>query len=237
MVSLKKRSQGMDLSTLKAYHGYQSAVIPLSTGYYVYLASWDSTPTEFSSFSNIWVVTPDDRRILFADPPASSDAVCIYHDFDEIHGSSISLDWASEERLRVHCSSLNGEHEVELEFRLKVTLGSRLLVAVAGGLPTPFQISKPMIAATDFFVDLFVAKGGSRMVGRTETGQPFYNGAAERVMRIEGGTATMDGEDLGVVSRPTWPVTFGDGVPFVQPVFKLGTLYVPFEEEMLESRA
>jgi hypothetical protein len=75
------------------------------------------------------------------------------------------------------------------------------------------------------------------MVGRTETGQPFYNGASDRVMCIRTGSATMNGENLGVVSPPTWPVEFGDGVPFVQSVIKLGTLYVPFEEEMLRSRA
>ena len=61
----------MDLSLQKAYHGHQSSFIPFSSGYYLYLASWDSTPTSFSSFSNIWVVTPEDKIILFADSPAS----------------------------------------------------------------------------------------------------------------------------------------------------------------------
>jgi hypothetical protein len=183
------------------------------------------------------VVTPEDKRMLFADPPASSDIVCIYHDFDEIYGASVSLDWVMEDYLKVRCTSLSGEHELELDFQLKVTFGSRLLVAVAARPPTPFLVSRRIVAVSNFFVNLLVAKGSSRIVGATETGQPFYHGAAERVMRVQGGSATMDGEDLGVVSRPTWPVTFGDGVPFVQPTMKLGTLYVPFEEEMLESRA
>jgi uncharacterized protein YjhX (UPF0386 family) len=152
----------MEVSSLKAYHGYQSSIIPFSTGYYVYLASWDSTPTRFPSFSNVWVVTPEDRRMLFADPPASSDVVCLYHDFDEIHGASISLDWASEEHLRVECSSRDGEHEVELEFHLHETLGPRLLVAVAGGPPTRFMVSKPIAAVSDFLVNLLVAKGVRR---------------------------------------------------------------------------
>lgn len=233
----KERSQPIDVSSLKAYHGYQSAIIPLSSGYYVYVASWDGTSTEFSSFSNIWVVTPDDRRMLFADPPASSDVVCIYHDFDEIHGASISLDWDSEESLRVQGSSASAGHELKLAIQLNETMASRLLVALAGRAPTPFLVSKPAVAVSDFLVNLLVAKGGSVMLGATETGQPFYHGAADKVMRVEGGCATMNGEDLGVVSRPTWPVTFGDAVPFVQPVVKLGTLYIPFEKEMLESHA
>ena len=68
-----------DLSSLKPYHGYQSSIIPLSRGYYFYLASWDSTPTQFSRFSNVWLVTPENKRFLFSDPPASSEIVCICH--------------------------------------------------------------------------------------------------------------------------------------------------------------
>jgi hypothetical protein len=47
----------------------------------------------------------------------------------------------------------------------------------------------------------------------------------------------LNGEDLGDVSSPTWPVEFGDAVPFVQPVIKLGTLYIPYEQEMMENSA
>ena len=227
----------MDLSSLKAYHGYQSSFIPFSSGYYLYLASWDSTPTRLSSFSNIWVVTPKDERILFADPPASSEIVCIYHDFHQVYGASMSLDWASENHLLVQCASLDGDHELDAEFYLHETLSSRLLVALASSPPTRFMVSKPMVAISNFLVNLLVAKGGSTMFGKTETGQPYYNGAADKLMLVKKGSATMNGKDLGDVSSPTWPVGFGDAIPFVQPVMKLGTLYIPYEEEMLEDSA
>ena len=224
----------MDLSLLKAYHGCQSSIVPFSSGYYLYLASWDSTPTSFSSFSNIWVVTPEDKRILFADPPASNEIVCIYHDFHEIYGASISLDWASENHLLVQCESLNGDHELNAEFYFHETLSSRLLVALASSPPTRLMVSTPMVAISNFLVNMLVAKGGSTLFGKTETGQPFYNGAADRLLQVIKGSATLNGEDLGDVSSPTWPVGFGDAVPFVQPVIKLGTLYIPYEKEMIE---
>jgi hypothetical protein len=56
-------------------------------------------------------------------------------------------------------------------------------------------------------------------------------------MIIKKGSATMNGKSLGEVSSPTWPVEFGDGIPYVQPVIKLGTLYIPFSEEMLKESA
>jgi hypothetical protein len=227
----------MDLSSLKAYHGHQSSLIPFSSAYYLYLASWDSTPTSFSSFSNLWVITPEDKRMLFADPPASSEVVCIYHDFHEIYAASISLDWASEGHLLVQCASPGGEHELSMELHLHETLASRLLISLASSPPTRFMVSKPMVAVSNFLVNSLIARGGSRILGKTETGQTFYHGASDRVMLVKKGSAAMDGKDLGEVSSPAWPVEFGDAIPFVQPVIKLGTLYIPYEEEMLEGGA
>jgi hypothetical protein len=227
----------MDISDLKAYHGYQSSLIPFSSGHYLYLASWDSTPTQYSSFSNIWVITPEDKRILFVDPPASSEIVCIYHDFHEILGGSISFDWVSNSSLQVHCVSIDGAHDLSLDFHLVETLSSRLLVALAGKPPTRFTISKPIVALSNFMLNLLVTKGGLTVFGKTETGQPFYNGAADRLMLIRTGSATMNGRDLGNVSKPTWPIEFGDATPSVQAVMKLGTLYIPFNDEMLVKSA
>ena len=133
----------------------------------------------------------------------------------------------------MQCVSADGGQELRIELDLEETLSARLLVALAGSPPTRFTTSKPMIAASDFLVNALVTKGGLTMLGKTETGQPFYNGATERLMVIRQGSATMNGEDLGEVSRPTWPLAFGDGRPCVQSVLKVGTLYVPYEEGML----
>jgi hypothetical protein len=233
-MSKKNRRRTMDLPSFKAFHGYQSSFIPFSSAYYLYLASWDNTPTGISSFTNIWVITPENKRILFADPPASSEIVCLYHDFHEIYGASVSLDWASDNHLLVQGASLDGDYEFNVEFYLRETIASRLLAALASSPPTRFMVSKPVVAISNFLANLLVAKGGATMYGKTETGQTYYSGGIERLMLVEKGSAIMNGKDLGDISSPTWPIEFGDGVPFVQPVIKSGTLYIPFEDEMLE---
>jgi hypothetical protein len=225
----------MYLSSLKPYHGYQSSIIPLSSDYYFYLASWDSTPTPFSHFSNVWLVTPENKRILFSDPPASSEIVCIYHEFHEIYGASISLDWITENELQVQCESIDKAYKLNAEFQLNEPLTSRLLVAIGGGPPTKFRLSKATVAVSNFLVNSLVAKGGSALFGKTETGQPFYHGETERLFQVIGGSVTLNGEDLGTVTNPTWSIEFGDAVPFINPVVKLGTLYIPFERGMLEN--
>jgi hypothetical protein len=60
-----------------------------------------------------------------------------------------------------------------------------------------------MVAISNFLLNLLVTKGGAIMVGKTETGQPYYVGEADRLMLVEKGSATMNGVDLGEVSSPT----------------------------------
>jgi hypothetical protein len=227
----------MDLSSLKPYHGYQSSITPFSSDYYFYLASWDNTPTPFPRFSNVWLVTPEDKRILFSDPPASSEIVCIYHDFHEIFGASIGIDWPTENELHIQCHSLDESYDLQVTLQVHESLTSRLLLAIGSGPPTPFRTSSVMATLSNFLVNALVARGGSALVGKTETGQPFYHGEAERLFRVKQGSMSLNGDDLGTVTNPTWPVEFGDAIPFFNPVLKLGTLYIPFEPGMVADSA
>jgi hypothetical protein len=227
----------MDLSLLKPFHGYQSSIIPLTSGYYFYLASWDSTPTPYSRFSNVWLVTPQNKRILFSDPLTSSEVVCLYHEFNEIYAASISLDWMADSELHVRCESLEAGYDLNAKFTLSEPLTSRLLVALGSGPPTPFRVSKTVVSVSNFLVNALAAGGGSLIIGRTETGQPFYPGDTERLFQVVSGSITLNREELGKPTHPTWPIEFGDAVPYYNPVIKLGTLYIPFDQSMLGKNA
>ena len=223
----------MKISDFKAYHGIQSSLISFTSEYYLYFVNWEKNPTRFPSYANIWVITPEDKRILFADPPASREIAMVYHEFHEIYGGEISHAWLSENHLQVDCVSDEGEYELSLDLHLHETLSSRLLAVLASSRPTRFMLSKPMVALSNFLVNSLVTGGGVTVLGKTETGQTFYTGAVNQMMPINQGSAVLNGEDLGDVSRPTWPVEFGDVIPPVRPVIRVGTLYLPYDEEML----
>ena len=148
----------MDLSLLKPYHGYQTSIIPISNDYYFYLASWDRTPTQFPRFSNVWLVTAEDKRILFSDPPASSQIVCIYHEFHEIYGASIGIDWITENELHIQCNSLDHAYDLQVTLHLHEPLTSRLLIAIGSGPPTQFRVSGAMVAASNFLVNSLLSR-------------------------------------------------------------------------------
>lgn len=226
----------MDPSKFKKYQGIQSSIIPLTSQYYFYLASWDSTPTFHPKFTNIWLITPNNHRMLFSDPTSSSKIVCIYHDFDEIIGSSIAVKWENENRLNISCKSIDELHDLTVNIQVKETLSSKILISLAGGPPTPFRVSKSMVKLSDFLINGIIAKSGSAILGTTETGQPFYHGETERILHITQGSAYYNKKELGKITNPTWPITFGDAVPFFKPIIKLGSLYIPFEQEMLDGK-
>lgn len=218
----------MDVSTLKKYHGHQSSIIPFSSQHYLYFTSWDSTPTDYPAFSNLWLITPDDKRVLFADPPATSEIACIYHDFDEIHGGSISLDWTPADDLHLHCKSQDGSYNLNAEFELHETLAARLLIRLASSPPTPFRVSRAMVRASNFLLNTFITRGGATIVGRTETGYDWYIAESDWSRIIKGCSATLNGEHLGEVTAPTWPLAFGDFIPYQHSVVRLGSLYIAY---------
>lgn len=219
-----------DLSRLRPFHGYQTSIIPLSSSYYLYLASWDQTPTQFSRFSNVWLVTPAEKRILFCDPEGSCEIVTIFHEFDEIYAASIAVEWIPESQLHFHCRSTDGAHDLDVKFNVRETLRARLLLAIGSGPPSPFRLSPAVIAVSEWLVNALVARTGSVLLGRTETGQPFYHGDSEHLYQVTGSSVTLNGEDLGTIASPVKPVEFGDAVPYGNPVVKLGTLYIPFAQ-------
>lgn len=223
------QEKAFDISDFRQFHGYQTSIIPLSNGYFFYLASWDTNPTRFTRFSNVWLVTPDDRRMLFSDPPEASEIVSIYHEFQEIYGASISVEWIGSGRFQVRCDSQEGGYELEARFDVREPLRSRFLVAVGGGPPNAFKMSPPVLAVSSLLLNSLVAKGGAILTGRTETGQPFYHADAEHLYLVEEGAVRLNGEDLKVIPGPGRAIEFGDAVPYGKSVIKQGTLYLLFE--------
>ena len=222
----------MDPTILKPFHGIQTSLIPLSSAHYLYLCRWDKTPVDFSSFSNIWLVTPEDHHTLFVDPAGVKRIPLIYHNFHALVEASISLDWESDNHLSVKCISLSGGQGIKLDITMRETLWSRSITGLSPAKPTPFLLSKSMAAVTSLLVNFLVTKGDMTLFGVTETGQPFYAGVSEKLKLIDHGSASVNGMDLGFITSPTWPLQFGDFIPCIQPVIRWGTLFIPYEENM-----
>jgi hypothetical protein len=217
----------MDISQLKPYRGLHTSLIHFDSGYVFRISNWTQTPTEFGSFSNLWMVTGEDRRFLFADPPASGKVVCIYHNFDDVVGAKISVHHPSHSNLTMSMNALDGTL-VEMTLLLATTVPTRLLEGISHRTPKSLASRDPMIRLADKLTSAWVARGKSVTAGYTDTGQPFFVGKTDRLYLIKDGNALLNGDSLGSVCPPRRKVGFGEFEAVPQAYVIVGTLYLPY---------
>jgi hypothetical protein len=151
----------MDISQLLPFRGLHTSLIHFSSGYAFRISDWASTPTEYGAFSNLWMVTAEDHRILFADPAASGNVVCIYHNFNEVHGASISINRPGQTDL---CLNMQAEDGAVLEMNLYLieNLTTRFITAISRAMPTSLALRDPMIRFADILMSKYIAKGNTK---------------------------------------------------------------------------
>ncbi len=218
----------MDITCLRPFSGLHSSLITFSSGHAFRISLWSATPTEFGPFSNLWMVTPDDRRVLFADPLESGPVVCNYHNFDGVVGAHIRFE--RPEPLRLHLVGLadNGTR-VEMSMVLVRTRGLRLLTALSKGLPAKQASKDPMLWLSELATAALMPGGGMRVAGHTDTGQPFFGADTEDRLLISECMAALDGASLGNLSPLDRPVAFGDFKAGSRAYLSSGRLYLAYE--------
>jgi hypothetical protein len=217
----------MDISQLRPYSGLHSSLISFSSGHLFRISHWTATPTEFGAFSNLWMVTPQDRRVLFSDPAESERVLRIYHRFDEFSGAKISVERPAPLRLDLLMEA-DDATRVELHLRLERSLVTRFLVAVSRATPLGWKSSDPSIWLLDRLVSVFIARGEFKCASKTETGQPAFSADVDDLLLVKESHATVNGASLGNLSPPTRPVAFGDFATTPQASLAIGRLYLPY---------
>ena len=219
----------MDISGLSPFRGLHSSLMCFSSGHAFRISDWNSTPTEYGALSNLWMVTPEDHRVLSSDPAASSRVVRIYHSFDEVHGASISIDRPGPRDLRLSMQADNGT-TVEMSLRLRANLATRLLLALSRGMPTSQAATNASIRLAEALTSAFVARGKVRVAGKTDTGQPYFGAETEQLLLVNDGTCRLDGAELGRVCPTKRTVAFGDFQSSSQAYLMVGALYLAYQK-------
>lgn len=91
----------MHTKDMLAFQGLIGCDIPLEDGRQVSVLLWDSTPTAFPSFSQLWIAERDGKRRCFIDPIGAKEVFDIYHHFDAVLGEKITSSWEGADRLTI----------------------------------------------------------------------------------------------------------------------------------------
>lgn len=219
----------MDISRLRPFGGLHSSLLAFSTGYVFRISYWFSTPTEFGAFSNVWMVTPQDRHLLFADPAKSGRVVRIYHRFVESYGATISL-WRPDPMCLHLVMQGSAATTIEINLRLGRTLLTRVLAASARAMPVAWATKDTVAPALDALTSMFIAKGRVRVAGKTETEEPYFAGDIDDIMLVKDGSASVNGGPAGYLCPATRPVAFGGFQATPQALELVGRLYLAYRD-------
>lgn len=213
-----------ETGTLQPFSGHQIPGVCFGSGHCFWLFDFASTPTDVGPYTDVWMVTPDDERVLYTDPEEAAREVVKYHEFDRTAGASIS--WARPDPEAVVVTTEGDDGTVlELDVSLGRTRGTRLLNGMLAATPRLLLRSRVGTAISTLSVNLLVDANGTRVAGRTETGRRFRTDAS-RVRSVTNASATLNGTDLGRLVRPSRPIEFGDAKTTGEPLFVSCELYL-----------
>lgn len=219
--SRKGKSLG---GSLEPFRGLFTPPLSFDSDYAVMLVDFAKTPTAVSAYSEVWVVAPDDERTLFLDHPEAATDVRRYHEYDHLVPATMDWTWDGEDDLRVEVRGAS--RTFDLTLTVTRTLRTRLLDAAT--LLTPASVAHSRVGTTLATLSLrsLFDVNGLRTAGETDTGVP-YRTEANRLARVTGARARLDGDDLGVLVDPELPVAFGDIVAPDDPLVIHGALWMP----------
>lgn len=217
-------STAKETAELRRFHGRFTSGICFDSGHCVWVFNWERTPTSIGSYSDVWVITPDGDRLLYADPPEAGPFVEKYHDFDRTNGATIAWDRLDDSAVELR---LDGEDDTSLE--LRVELGSspatRFLNTVSALTPSPVLRTSIGQAISNLSLASVMDVNGLKVAGTTETGEP-YRFEADRMRVVETASAALNGTELGEFGPPDRPIEFGDVKTPDDPFFAVADVYL-----------
>ena len=214
---------------LRPFIGYLNPGMYFSSGHTICIYAMESTPTDPSSYFELWVIAPDGKRTLYIDPSDAAHNVTIFHDMDETVGTDIVQEWPDSSTLHVSATG-TGESEIHLVVNLGSTLGSAILNATIKMTPSVLARTRLMSAISTISLNLLVTRGGPKVAGRTETGRAYLV-EPRKLATVKSATATINGDDLGELARPPRPIVFGGDVVIPnRSFFSFGTLNLEYSE-------
>jgi hypothetical protein len=216
----------MNNTVLRPFRGFLSPGLYFSSGNCLLLVSFSSTPTDLGAYTEIWLITPDNQRILYVDPEAAGSVVGTFHDFHRMAGASVASEWSDSDTLRVRMQAMD-ETTLDLRVRIGPSLGTRILNPVLKITPRALMRTGPMVAISEMSVNLLLGLGGLKLAGQTETGKAYLN-EADRLAVVKEASAKLNQEDLGELCCPPKPILFGDIKVPNRACFSFGALNLEY---------
>jgi len=187
------------------FHGRILPGLCFDNGHSLWIYDFESTPTGLGGYRELWIVEPDDRRILHYDIEGAEVEIARFHDWDVAVHSEMNWDWTAD-RIDIHVSGGDGT-TVDLTATVGESMTSRLLTVAQRTLPGMLH---------------------ERVFGaHTETGA-WGHLETPTVRVVTEARASIDGTNLGPVCSPPREIAFGEVRARRQPFVYVGDLLLEY---------
>lgn len=172
---------------MQPFRGYMIPGLYFESDYCLYVLRWEETPTQIKKMTQIWVITPDNKKICYIDPVEGIPVFNKYHLFDEVTGAQINI---QEDRnyIKIRCRTSN-EEILSADIQPEVTLENRIV-----NLLLNIKYTKKLLITN----------------GKTETGKAFSNEPV-RIVTIADAKVIFHGMSQGKLIKPKRKIRIGDG--------------------------
>lgn len=218
------REPRVDATALEPFHGFLSPGICFASGHCIWLLHMAKTPTSIGTYDEVWVITPEEQRILYVDPVEAGPYVETYHEFDRVVGGTITWERATTDEIMVHLDAEDGT-TLDLEATLGPSTGTRLLQLVSALTPTPILRMSLGESISNLLFGLMMDANGLKVAGRTDTHEP-YRVEPDTLRMVTGASAVLNHEDLGEVQPPDRLIGFGDAIVPDEAFVSFGELFL-----------
>ncbi|GAA3620981.1 hypothetical protein GCM10022236_24020 [Microlunatus ginsengisoli] len=184
--------------------GYGAMGVPFRSGHYLALRNMQASSVG-PAYRTIWHRDPAGRWTIFTtvDPQLSCPRY-FGAAADAERVPAIELGWRDDWTLEV---SLPGR--LSWQLTLVRTAATAALSGMGGAMPEAAWNSSAILSSMSPMVRLMLHAGRIRLAGRTPNGQHF-KAAPRAVWRVGGGTARLDGHDLGPLGPLREQTRLGD---------------------------
>lgn len=211
------------IGTLDAFTGSFIPGVCFESGYCIWLLEFTSTPPPLETYTELWVITPDDERVLYTDPGGAAEEVIKYHDFDRTEEATINS-YTSPNQVSMTMEAGDGT-SLELSASVNQTPEVRVLNTIIALTPQAILQSPVGTTISTNSLNHLLDTNGMKVAGETETGRR-YRLAADRIYKLSDATATLDAQDLGSLRSPDRPIEFGDAKTTAEALYIPGTLHL-----------
>lgn len=172
---------------MNIFKGYMIPGLYFESDYCIYILRWKESPVQIKEMTQIWLITPDNKKICYIDPAEGIPVFNKYHLFDEVTGAQINIQ-EDRNHIKIQCRT-NNEEILTADIEAEVTLENRIV---------------NLLLNIKYTKKLLITKGN------TETGKAFSNEPV-RIVSIGDAKVIFHGKSQGKLIKPKRKIKIGDG--------------------------